>query len=40
VKGRHKNGGDPVDFVVLSVSFERFDFQVSLPGFGYYSPYR
>ena len=40
VEGAHENGGDPVDFVVLAVAFERFDFQVNSPGFGYYWPYR
>src|ERR1700753_2312490 len=31
VEGPHENCGDPVDFVVLAVAFERFDFQVNSP---------
>ena len=32
VKGPHKNGRDPVNFVVLAIAFKRCDFQVVLPG--------
>jgi hypothetical protein len=34
MKGPHEYGSDPIDFVVLAVAFERFDFQGSSPGFG------